>query len=68
MLMFNLFREYQFVGETKQAPPLYPDEVLKSEWNPVLDEIHSSLHDDDESANENNPDSHSKKHNSQRAG
>ncbi|MCM8885639.1 MAG: hypothetical protein LC541_20465 [Candidatus Thiodiazotropha sp.] len=66
MLMFNLFTEYQFAGETKQAPQLYPDEVLKSEWNPVLDEIHSSLHDDDESAN--NPDSHSKKHNSQRAG
>ncbi|MCU7805474.1 MAG: hypothetical protein KZQ96_19970 [Candidatus Thiodiazotropha sp. (ex Lucinoma borealis)] len=67
MLMFNLFTEYQFVGETKQAPPLYPDEVLKSEWNPVLDEIHSSLHDDDQSTKDN-PDSHSKKHNSQRAG
>ncbi|MEW8692858.1 MAG: hypothetical protein AB2535_17600 [Candidatus Thiodiazotropha endolucinida] len=47
MLMFNLFTEHQFDKEVDLEPALYPDEVLESEWNPVLDEIYSSQHSDD---------------------
>lgn len=46
--MFNLFTEHQFIEESDLEPALYPDEVLESEWNPALDEIHSLLHSDDE--------------------
>ncbi|MCU7933180.1 MAG: hypothetical protein KZQ90_20490 [Candidatus Thiodiazotropha sp. (ex Codakia rugifera)] len=52
MLMFNLFTEHQFDKEVDLEPALYPDEVLESEWNPVLDEIHSTLHLNDTSSDE----------------
>lgn len=43
MLVMNLFGEYSHVEESVQDEPEYPDEVLESEWNPVLEEVHSRI-------------------------
>ncbi len=43
MLVMNLFGEYNHEAEPEQDEPEYPDEVLESEWNPVLEEIHSRI-------------------------
>jgi hypothetical protein len=43
MLVMNLFGEYDHEEESVQDEPEYPDEVLESEWNPVLEEVHSRI-------------------------
>jgi hypothetical protein len=43
MLVMNLFGEYDHEEESVQDEPEYPDEVLESQWNPVLEEVHSRI-------------------------
>ncbi len=43
MLVMNLFGEYDKDEKSVRDEPEYPDEVLESEWNPVLQEVHSRI-------------------------
>jgi hypothetical protein len=43
MLVMNPFVEHNKEETFAQDEPDYPVEVLESEWNPVLAEIHASL-------------------------
>ncbi|MCU7830915.1 MAG: hypothetical protein KZQ85_17790 [Candidatus Thiodiazotropha sp. (ex Myrtea sp. 'scaly one' KF741663)] len=44
MLMLNLFNDYSLEDDVELDPAQYPVEVLESEWNPTVNEIHSSQH------------------------
>jgi hypothetical protein len=39
----NLFSDYDNKDEPVEEEPEYPDEVLESEWNPTLIEVHSRI-------------------------
>ncbi|MCU7810943.1 MAG: hypothetical protein KZQ77_06865 [Candidatus Thiodiazotropha sp. (ex Notomyrtea botanica)] len=56
MLMLNIFNDDSFDDDVESEPARYPVEVLESEWNPVLNEIHSSLNLNDEPANKKEDD------------
>jgi hypothetical protein len=43
MLVMNLFSDYDNKDEPVEEEPEYPDEVLESEWNPALIEVHSRI-------------------------
>ncbi|MCU7853942.1 MAG: hypothetical protein KZQ80_17220 [Candidatus Thiodiazotropha sp. (ex Monitilora ramsayi)] len=56
MLMLNIFDDESFDDDIEPESAQYPVEVLESEWNPVLSEIHSSLNLNDEPANKKEDD------------
>jgi hypothetical protein len=43
MLVMTLFNEADSNETPLSGEFEYPDEVLDSEWNPVLDELHSKI-------------------------
>jgi hypothetical protein len=43
MLVVNFFGENDSKDKPEKEEPEYPDEVLESEWNPALIEVHSRI-------------------------
>ncbi|MCU7845875.1 MAG: hypothetical protein KZQ93_18740 [Candidatus Thiodiazotropha sp. (ex Monitilora ramsayi)] len=50
MLVMNLFNDQVVEEDLASDEPEYPDEVLESEWNPVLAEIQSTISSDNDGA------------------
>ena len=56
MLVMNLFNDQVEEEDLTSDEPEYPDEVLESEWNPVLAEIQSTICSDNDNTDIKNDD------------